>query len=259
MQDIVTIEHILNNPPPGVDLTIVGGQALIYWTLAYQGLFPDAFTDDVITSTYDVDFVVQLKDACEACYAHWGGRLDLPLADDATPEFGRLVFNSDNEEALLRVDLLGSLFRLDRNTILKNRQPVSESDSRFKNMFVLTEWGVLLNRCFNSLSSSKYRHPEGLQQIRNALVVHHCRIKHLLAQSRVGKAQSETHRLLKLAEQSQIGMRLYFDLGIDLIDGVPQDDDRFRPNFRKNGLEAILKTVSEKRARLKRDQARRGL
>src|SRR5690348_8920995 len=104
-----TIEEILNDPPPDVDLTLVGGQALIYWTLSYQESFPQLFPDEVISSTFDIDFVVRFKIACHQCAEHWKGKLILPGQDDHTPELGKILIEGDDGEDALQIDLLPDL------------------------------------------------------------------------------------------------------------------------------------------------------
>lgn len=252
---IITARDILQNPPPGIDLTIVGGQALVYWTLSYQQRYPDMFEPEIVGSTYDVDFVVQLSTACTACYQHWGGTLHTPNSADPTPELGVLTFN--DEEHRLRVDLLGSLFRLTKDEILKYRNPVGEKGTAYEHLYVLTEWGVLLNRVFNSISHPKYSHPESLIQIRNAIRIYHCRIKWLLDDGDIAFAQSECHQLLELAKTSSVGMRLFLDFGIDLLDAIPIKDERFEPVFVERGLNPLLVQIKSKRTRLQKDRARR--
>ena len=252
---IITAEDILQNPPPGVDLTIVGGQALIYWTLSYQQRYPDMFKPEIIGSTYDVDFVVQLKAACEECRRHWGGTLHTPDSTDPTPELGVLTFNDKDHQ--LRVDLLASLFRFTKKEILKHRNPIGKEGTEYEHLYVLSEWGVLLNRVFNTISHPKYHHPESLTQVHNAIRVYHCRLKWLLDDGDIAAAQSECNQLLSLAKMSRVGMRLFLDFGIDLMDAIPLNDERFEPLFVEKGLSSTIEQIQGKRARLQKDRAKR--
>lgn len=156
---MVTIDTLLSDPPPNVDLTMVGGQALVYWTLVYQTRYSKLFPDEVISSTTDVGFVVQLKEACQKCHDYWGGKLYSP-GWNATPEYGYLVIgDEDGDAGTLRVDLMKYIFRLDKHEIRKHRVLVGQDD-RYKDMYVLTELRTLLNRVYNAVSLPKYERPE---------------------------------------------------------------------------------------------------
>lgn len=257
-EDYLTEDDILGNPPPGVDLTLVGGQALVYWTNVYLPLYPKAFPPDAVAHTSDIDFVVQMRSACEECYRHWGGRLDVPGKDNHTPELGRLVVNEGTNKQIY-IDFLDSLFRIERPEINRLRAETHSEDGRFKEFYILSEWGVLLNRINNTIANSRYRSPQGLKQLKNAVLVHWCRISDLLDAGDVAKAQSETSRLLKKALDSRTGMRIYLDHGIDLLRAAPIDDRRFHRIFIEKGLNPTIKAIEDKRERLTMDRGRRGI
>ena len=136
---------------------------MIYWTTIYYEKYPALFSVGTIGSTYDIDFVVSMRESCKACHDHWGGKLLTPKADDPTPELGILLFNEDSIDQL-EVDLLGSLIRLTKRDINKLRNPIAEDDPKLASMYVLTEWAVLLNRVYNTISLQKYRDDEALPQ-----------------------------------------------------------------------------------------------
>ena len=252
---ITSVLDILTNPPKGVDLTLVGGQALIYWTLFHIESYPELFPDDVISSTYDIDFIVSMKKACEQCHEHWGGELLIPDAEDMTPELGMLIFNKGTDDRL-EVDLLQDLFKMSRPDIHKHRLLIKPDDPDFEMVFVLSEWAVLLNRVNNTVGLSKYQRPEALIQVRNAFSVYHAHILSLLDEGDVGGAQSGCHKLIQLAKNSRLGMPLFLKHGLDVLDAIPVADDRFEAVFKEKALAPGILQVREKQARLQhsRDQ-----
>jgi hypothetical protein len=255
-EKIITPIDLLTNPPPGVDLTLVGGQAMIYWTLIYYEKYPQLFPEGAVGSSYDVDFIVTMRESCKACCDYWGGTLRTPAPDDPTPELGVIVFNEGTKEEI-QVDLLGSLIRLDRQQIENMRSPIDPGNPLYDSMFVLTEWAVLLNRVYNTTCLSRYQHEEALVQVRNAIAIHHAYILWLLDHGDTAIAQSQCNQLLNFAKTSQFGIPLYLKFNLDLLDAIPVDDKRFVEPFCSKALKPLIAEVHDKRQRLKDDKARR--
>ncbi|MBL4826173.1 MAG: hypothetical protein JKY66_00405 [Spongiibacteraceae bacterium] len=255
-EKIITPIDLLTNPPPGVDLTLVGGQAMIYWTLIYCDKYPRLFPEEAVGSTYDVDFIVKMRGSCKTCHDHWGGTLHTPAADDPTPELGVIVFNEGTDKEI-HVDLLGSLIRLDRQQIEKMRNPIDPSNPLYDSMFVLTEWAVLLNRVYNTIALSRYQHEEAFVQVRNAIAIHHAYILWLLDKGDTASAQSQCNLLLNFAKTSQYGIPLYLKFNLDLLEAIPIDDKRFVEPFCSKALTPLLAEICEKRHRLRHDSERR--
>lgn len=248
------IEEILKNPPPGVDLTLVGGQALIYWTLSYSERYPDLFPDSVISSTFDIDFVVQLKESCKKCVEHWGGKLNEPGYSDATPEMGVILIETD--EGPIRIDLLPDLLRIPKQEIPKLRDPIGDHEA-YDDMYVLSEWGTLLNRVHNTVGMKRYRRPEALTQLDNAIAIFSAYIRWLLDEGEVSEAQSRISGLVKLALDSRTGIFLFIELGVDLLSPIPRGHRQFEPAFREHVLDKLIAQVRAKRERLLADKYRR--
>ena len=253
---MITIEEILTSPPPGVDLTLVGGQALVYWTLVYQQRYPEAFPDEVISSTSDIDFMLQLKQACEECHKHWGGSF-YGAGWQATPEYGYIVVESEDEVEPIRIDLLEYMHGIDKDKIKGLRTLIGfGDDERYKDMYVLTEMGTLLNRVHNTASQQRYSSPEAIIQLRNALAIVKAGILW-----RMENDMSEAQRLIKqvvdLAKMSQFGIRIYLDKDIDFLTVLPEDQGQFEPNFAKHVLGKGVEAVRQKQQRLVADRARR--
>ena len=252
---MATIEEILTNPPPGVDLTIVGGQALIYWTLSYQQRYPDLFPDEVISSTTDVDFVVQLKEACRECHQYWGGKFFSP-GWSATPEFAYILVEGEDDEDPIRIDLMEYIFEIDRNKIKHHRVPVG-GDDRYNDMYVLSELGTLLNRVYNTVRLARYTSPEAMVQLHNAIAIVTAAIRWRIEESDVAGAQKLITSVVNLAKLSRYGIRIYLDHGIDLLSVMPGDKAVFSYQFQKHVLGDLVGSVKEKRDRLELDRARR--
>ncbi|MEE8058813.1 MAG: hypothetical protein V3T17_13425 [Pseudomonadales bacterium] len=255
-EKVISPIDLLANPPPGVDLTLVGGQAMIYWTLIYYDKYPQLFPENAVGSTYDVDFIVQMRESCEKCKDHWGGTLYTPAPDNSTPELGVIIFN-EGTDAEIQVDLLGSLIRLDRQQIEKMRSPIDPDNPLYSSMYVLTEWAVLLNRVYNTVLLSRYQQEEAFVQVRNATAIHHAYILWLLDRDERSLAQSQCHRLLELAKSSQFGMPLYLKFNLDLLNAMPIEDNRFAESFCSKALKPMIDEIQQKRQRLKEDRVRR--
>lgn len=253
---MISIEEILTSPPPGVDLTLVGGQALVYWTLVYQERYPEVFPDEVISSTTDVDFLLQLKQACEECHKHWGGVFyDAGWA--ATPEYGYIVVESEDGDEPVRIDLLEYMHGLDRDKIKKHRTLIGVGgDERYKDMYVLTEMGTLLNRVFNTISQKRYTRPEAIVQLHNSLAVVEAGILWRM-ENDINEAQRLIKQVVDYARMSQYGMRIYLEHGIDLLATLPLDNGRFDPKFTEYVLDKGVQAVRDKQKRLTADRARR--
>jgi hypothetical protein len=58
--------------------------------LACQEDYSDIFDDNHIGPTFDVDFIVQMGEACQACKGHTNGELPAQKPDDPTLELGAL-------------------------------------------------------------------------------------------------------------------------------------------------------------------------
>lgn len=239
----ISVEHILTNPPPGVDLTLVGGQALTFWTALAIQRYPELFPDDVISSTYDIDFVVQLKEACKACHDHWGGDLrETTSMDDHTPELG--IINISEGDETITIDLLDGLLSMNYDEICKYRRSLAGSDPLFQDMYILSEWGVLLNRVYNSCSIARYRNPEAIRQLRNAVAINAAFIRAKIDDGNIPQAQAHCHKIAELAG-NKFGLEVFLTCKVDLLEALPQSFDGFTAV--KEGLGALIEKVDKRR------------
>ena len=242
---INTLYNLLANPPPDVDLTLVGGAALILWINFYMEHYPDNFDTDRIAGTKDIDFIA-LKDDARKCHEHWGGKLIKPGFNHATPEVAILCINPDSKEESVQIDFLQDLVGIPKADSLKERELIfglGEND----NIYFLNEIMVLMNRVMNTLKLSKYQNPHAYDQIHNAMAVVKSAIMAKLDVSEVQEATRLAHRVLDMARKRGIGITLFVKFGIDLLDAVQVEDERYTKEFSTIAQPILLNEVHERR------------
>ena len=200
----------------------------------------------------DLDFIVQFNEDCEKCANHWRGRLIRPGRNDLTPELAKIYISSGDNEPPIKIDLLPDLLRISKQDIKQLRQPVApvvplDSGSNLKDLYVLGELGTLFNRCYNTVTVSRYRSDEGLRQLRNAVAIVKSCIHWHLDEGRGREAGHVAMAVLKLARSAKVGIPIMLDHGIDLIDAVPIQDARFDERFRLHTLLPRVTQIEQKR------------
>jgi len=209
---------LLSNPPPDVDLTLVGGGALILWINFYRKHYPENFDTLRLAGTKDIDFIT-LKEDVYKCYKHWGGKLSVPDIDHATPEIAILCINPESENTV-EIDFLQDLIGISRTESLKEREPILGFSDRGC-IYFLNEIMVLMNRVMNTLSLSKYQNTHAYDQIFNAMAVVKSAIMAKFDTDDHKGATRLAHKALKMAHSRKIGINLYVNFGIDLLNAVP--------------------------------------
>lgn len=242
---INTLYNLLSNPPPDVDLTLVGGGALILWITFYIEQYPDNFDSDRIAGTKDIDFIA-LKDDVHKCHEHWGGDLFEPGIHHATPEIAILCINPETEAESIQIDFLQDLIGISKAKSLKAREPVVGFSDK-ENIYFLSEIMVLMNRVMNTLRLSKYQNQHAFDQIHNAMSVVKSAIMVKLDTSDVQGATRLAYRVLDMARKRGVGIRLFVEFGIDLLDAVHVEDKRYTKEFITMAQPKLLKEVHERR------------
>ena len=242
---INTLYNLLANPPPDVDLTLVGGGALVLWINFYVEHYPDNFDSTRSAGTKDIDFIA-LKDDVYKCHKHWGGDLIEPDLDHATPELAILCINPETKEESIQIDFLQDLIGISRAKSLKAREPVIGFSDK-ENIYFLSEIMVLMNRVMNTLRLSKYQNPHAFDQIHNAMSVVKSAIMAKLDTSDVQGATRLAYRVLDMARQRGIGITLFVEFGIDLLDAVHLEDERYTKEFATIAQPILLKEIHERR------------
>ncbi len=223
------LSTLLSNPPPEVDLTMVGGSALVFWTASYIEVYPDCFDIQRVAGTKDIDFIGLTQDA-RACHEHWGGRLVVPDQDDMTPELAILSIPDGDDD--IQIDFLPDLIGIPKSKALKGRFPIGYVDDE-NGIYVLSEILVLTNRVINTRRLAKYQFSHGIDQVYNAMSVVKAAIYARLDAGSPSEAARLMHCVLDLAKNRSIGVEVYIQFGIDLLDAVVLEDKRFPNEFQR--------------------------
>ena len=242
---INTLYNLLADPPPDVDLTLVGGGALILWINLYLEHYPENFDRTRIAGTKDIDFIA-LKDDVHKCHEHWGGDLIEPSIHHATPELAILCINPETKEKSVQIDFLQDLIGISKAKLLKAREPIVGFSDK-ENIYFLSEIMVLMNRIMNTLRLSKYQNTHAYDQIHNALAVVKSAIMAKLDTSDIQGATRLAYRVLDMARKRGVGITLFVEFGIDLLDAIHLEDKRYTKEFTTVAQPILLKEVYGRR------------
>jgi len=243
---------LLQDPPPDVDLTIVGGSALVFWSQLYISVYPQFFNENRIVGTQDIDFIGLSKDA-EACHKHWGGKLIKPGFGHATPEVAILRLHDSGVD--IEIDFLQDLVDLPRIKALKGRELV-EGLSGNQGVYVLSEIMVLINRVSNTLNLAKYQNDHALDQIYNAISIVKAAIQARIDVYEYNQAARLAYNVLDLSRKRGLGVELFIKFDIDLLDALIVHNN-FPEEFGLIALPALMEEITERRAAKKAHLERR--
>ena len=236
---------LLKNPPPDVDLTLVGGSALILWTNLYRESYPENFEANRIAGTSDIDFIT-LKNNVHKCHEYWGGELIVPGMDHATPELAILCINPESEDENIQIDFLMDLVGISKDKSLKGRELILGFGDN-ENIYFLSEIMTLMNRVMNTLLLTRYQNTHAFDQIYNAMAVVKSAIMAKLDTSDAQGASRLAYRVLDMARTRRIGVSLFVKFGIDLLDAVVINDDRHVEGFTDIAQPKLLNQMLERR------------
>ena len=251
-----TLQRLLSNPPPDVDLTLVGGGALILWIEHYREHYPGNFDSERIAGTEDIDFIALKVDVLK-CEKHWGGVLYQPGFDHATPEIAILSVDAEGGEGSIEIDFLQDLLGIAKNESLKGRLPILGFSEK-ENIYFLSEFMVLKNRVMNTLSLYRYRRANAIDQIYNAMSVVKSAIMAKLDVGDNKGASRMAYKVLDMTRTRRIGIKLFVIFGIDLLDAVVINDERHVAGFTDMAQPKLLKQIYERRESNIKHQRRRG-
>lgn len=242
---INVLYDLLNNPPPDVDLTLVGGSALILWTNLYREAYPENFEANRIAGTQDIDFITY-KDDVLKCHEYWGGNLIVPGMDHATPELAILCVNPESKDESVQIDFLMDLVGISRDKSLKGREHIMGFGDN-ENIYFLSEIMTLMNRVMNTLLLTRYQNTHAFDQIYNAMAVVKSAIMAKLDTNDAQGASRLAYRVLDMARTRRIGVSLFVKFGIDLLDAVIINDDRHVEGFTNIAQPKLLHQLHERR------------
>lgn len=244
------LKELVGALPVDVELTMVGGQAMLIWQGYFQDIYPEAFENavDVAFGTQDIDFVVKNFEAVEACANAWRPRVaavSRPDPDHATPNIAVVEIDIGEGEPVI-IDFLDAWAKPNR---IKNWYPdlvpIEMSNRELK---VLGVRAVLLSKIGNMLVVG--RHGEVYaKQVRGAML-----LLRLSITKQLDDGDRQAHRsllfALELALAPRIGSAMLFKHGVDLLDSIPLDHPGIDPRFRERTLEPALDRIVKKRRTL---------
>lgn len=235
------LQKLIQVLPDSIHLTIIGGQALSFWVMFYQDVFPEQFEDSQLrVGTMDIDFLTD-KESMEICADAWGVALQLPPSShEVVAQIGLLELELDGREVV--IDFLTD-FVYPRK--VKQRYLDLEALSSERDIKILGPKATLLSKIGNVLILRRQSESD-LGQLRTAMRVVRCCILEDIEQGSSDKASQTAQFVLFLANDRHIGRPLR-TLSIDLIDIFPDSFDGFDPRFIKKTLEPALE-------RLRRDK-----
>lgn len=135
------IKSLMAKVPDGVQLTIVGGQALSFWVTAYYPEYKDLFelNDGIVWGTADIDIVASSRDA-ELCAQAWGATITVPEKFSNTPNTAIVRLNLPGK-GFVEIDFLSDYVRLkDVKKVFYSNVSLSPD----KPIFVLSQVTLLL-------------------------------------------------------------------------------------------------------------------
>lgn len=245
------LKDLVGALPADVELTMVGGQAMLIWQGYFQAIYPEAFENavDVAFGTQDIDFVVKDFKAVEAIVDAWRPRVAAtvrrPDPDHATPNIAVIEIDIGEGEPII-IDFLDAWAKPNR---IKNWYPdlvpIEMSNRELK---VLGVRAVLLSKIANMLVVG--RHGEVYaKQVRGAM---------LLLRLFITKQLDDGDRLayrnllfaLELAMAPRIGSAMLFKHGVELLDSIPLDHQGIDSRYRKRTLQPALDRIADKRRTL---------
>lgn len=218
------------------DLTLVDGQAVALWE-HLLGL-------PVLTETVDIDFLGDASQA-EDLAAALGYRCVIPDPADPTPNTAIIVEKSGGVAA----DFLGVVAGLNETDILRRRVAIeTEGGHRFH---VLHPFDCLASRLANIALIPAKRTPKGFAQLEAAIRVCAAYLSQLATQERSQEAIKIVNRIFDLAV-SDMGKRVFFDQGIDLLDALPEPAIFGVQDFTNENYPRQMERVKDKRERFER-------
>ena len=249
--NMTILKELVGALPAGVQLTVVGGQAMLFWQGYFQAIYPEAIESavDVAFGTQDIDFVVKDYKAVEAIVEAWRPRVAAtvrrPDPDHATPNIAVIEMDIGEEEPII-IDFLDAWAKPNR---IKNWYPdLATIEMSNRELTVLGVRAVLLSKLGNILVVG--RHGEVYaKQVRGAMLLLRLSITKQLDD---GDRQAYRNLLfaLELALAPRIGSAMLFKHGVDLLDSIPLNHPSIDPRFREKTLQPALDRIVNKRRTL---------
>lgn len=236
---------IIERIPDHEKLTLVGGQAICFWSEYYTAKYADLFDENILVTTQDIDFLGH-QDTVRECAEAWHGRHELTSVDDHSPNSGIVMIDYDGGEEL-RIDFLWLVQGMDKSDVEKERLevllPIAEQDPL--PFYILSPFLCLVSRIANILTLNR-TDDHSLDQLKTAIVIVNCLINESLNDDQEGMARDMAENVFKLAVSKSEGIRLFTEFGIDIFEAIPQDA-RFNPKFLEERYPRMVDELNAKR------------
>ena len=212
-EDIYSFIELL---PESDTITLIGGQALNFWTELYFHNNPEFYKKYGPFTSMDIDFLGGKSEIIE-CAENWGGTVKLSDPFDITPNSGIVIIPFKAGENLI-VDFLTSVHGLTDAEVLKHRIKIRYKNAGF---YVIHPIHCLKSRIVNLIGL--YRNDQvSLSRVEIAIAIVNKRIIQLVYENRKRQALDEIEMVFRLSCNSMFGIPLYTDYGLDIFEAVPK-------------------------------------
>lgn len=236
-------DYLIQKLPNDVDLMIVGGQALSFWSELYLPKYPEEFASEegLVSTTSDIDFVGSRLTA-EKCAKAWNAEIEFPNAHDVVTPNTALVKVEIPNKGIIVLDFLKDYVSYsslrndnDERVYLNERQTIS----------ILGPIATLLSRMAN-VTILHRRDDHAIGQLKTALVITRCVVREHLGYAEISQAQKILNLILHIANKDHMGKPLYRQFGIDLLKTIPNDLDGLHTKF-VSSLQIKAEEIVQKR------------
>lgn len=246
------------------DIIVIGGQALAAWASFYEGELGDV--PPVTTS--DVDFQSTDRHRIEEIADALGGKVYYPSAEDATPEFAKVVVPDDGDE-YVEIDFLPSPLGLDARQVAEHSELSSvPADGAILDVRFMHPVHCLRGTAENYFSLRKYRTPWTLGRLRTAIAVVAQWTRTLIEESEGTEDEEEAESLRRDARwtieqvgrlaRHPYGAELYVEHGIDVLEAVPEEASELGDDFADKRLPQITAQAEKRRQKTRNRLESRG-
>lgn len=215
-----TLELLEKLGPLSRDLVLVGGQAVNFWAQTYLPR-TELLLREVPFTSKDIDFCGSAASA-QACARALGGTCAIPSMDDMTPCTGVVQYVDQFAQSRV-VDFLGAPFGLDVREVKAMAIALEEATPRgVLELRVMHPVHVLESRASNVDHLPGYRSPNGLKQLRAAVVCSREFSRDLLDDGRVRDVLRLNERIFRFSLRGH-GMGVWLRDKISTFDAVLLD------------------------------------
>ncbi|HEX2568428.1 MAG TPA: hypothetical protein VH877_02640 [Polyangia bacterium] len=216
-----TIELLRRLQGTGVEVVIVGGQAVNFWAEQFRHRVPELAESGSFTSK-DIDLLGD-RDAVEACAASLHGRSFLPDPFEPTPNSGAVVFH-DSSGMKVEIDFLRQVFGVDEADIQRTKIPIEILDEQGRataiRFWVMQPVLCMESRACNVVGLPGHDTPHARRQLQASIYCAREFLRDLLAAERAREVLRLNERIFGFCTKDPIGRRVFQQTGMDPFDAV---------------------------------------